>query len=53
MVGALAVLVYHDESDYQVQNTIPYEDSVYKRPKTPIILIDNKAGLSILETLKS
>jgi hypothetical protein len=53
MVGALAILVYHDEPGYQVQSTIPYEDSVYKRPKTPIILINNSDGLSILETLKT
>lgn len=39
---ALAVLVVHDEPDYQIENTIPYEDSLYKHLDTPIILISNK-----------
>jgi hypothetical protein len=42
MSGALAILVVHDEPDYSVENIIPYEDSVYKRPKIPIILINNR-----------
>lgn len=44
MAGALAILVVHDEPDYSVENIIPYEDSVYKRHKIPIILINNKQG---------
>ena len=42
MAGALAMLVYHDQPDIDVENIIPYEDTVYKRPKTPIILLNNK-----------
>jgi hypothetical protein len=41
MAGALAIVVVHDQADYSVENVIPYEDSVYKRPKIPIILINN------------
>ena len=53
LAEALAVLVVHDEPGYQVENTIPYEDSFYKHVKTPVILINNSQGEMILESLKS
>lgn len=53
MAGALGILVVHDDPAQSVESTIPYQDSLYKHIKTPIILLSNQQGNLVWETLKN
>lgn len=49
--GAYAVIVAHNDPKVNIANIIPVADSKYTKVQIPIILISQRDGLEILETL--
>ena len=50
--GAYAVIVAHNDPKVNIVNIIPVSDSKYTKVEIPIILISQRNGLEIMETLK-